>query len=166
MAKQSKKVTVKRCRALADRIAAALEREPELTNVSAGAEVQLYLEMAVALLTKGANPARRPDSDGKNGGKVVNAVLLSFEGFQPPFQARLIAQPRFSPQSSRGPLQGNARPVPKAYDTAPARESSLPSRPAITFPEHGASTRHLGERHHRSIALEIGLLHPDVGYVF
>ena len=65
MAKQSKKVSVKRCRALADRIAAALEREPEFTNVSAGAEVQLYLEMAAALLPNAPTPASRPDSNGK-----------------------------------------------------------------------------------------------------
>jgi hypothetical protein len=65
MAKPSKHVSVKRCRALADRIAAALEREPELANVSAGAEIQLYLEMAAALLTKQASRTSRPDSDGK-----------------------------------------------------------------------------------------------------
>jgi hypothetical protein len=65
MAKRSKKVSVKRCRVLADRIAAALERDPELANVSAGAELQLYLEMAAALLTQGTTRASRPDPDGK-----------------------------------------------------------------------------------------------------
>ena len=72
MAKQSKKTSVRRCRALADQIAAALERDPELTNVSAGAEVQLYLEMAVALLTKRATRESRPDSDGKRRQGSVN----------------------------------------------------------------------------------------------
>jgi hypothetical protein len=65
MAKPSKHVSVKKCRALANRIAAVLEREPELANVSAAAEVKLYLEMAAALLTKRATRASRPDSDEK-----------------------------------------------------------------------------------------------------
>jgi hypothetical protein len=51
MAKPSKHVSVKKCRALADRIAAALKCEPELANVSAAAEIMLYLEMAAALLS-------------------------------------------------------------------------------------------------------------------
>jgi hypothetical protein len=72
MAKPSKNVSVKRCRALADRIAAALEREPELANVSAGAEVQLYLEMAAALLTKRVTRGSRPDSDGKKRRSSLN----------------------------------------------------------------------------------------------
>jgi hypothetical protein len=64
MAKPSKHVSVKKCRALANRIAAVLEREPD-ANVSAAAEVKLYLEMAAALLTKRATRASRPDSDEK-----------------------------------------------------------------------------------------------------
>jgi hypothetical protein len=67
MARPSKHVSVNRCRALADRIAAALEREPELSNVSAGAEVQLYLEMAAALLTKAQRARAGAVSDGKKG---------------------------------------------------------------------------------------------------
>jgi hypothetical protein len=142
MAKQSKKVSVKRCRALADRIAAALERQPERTNVSAGAEVQLYLEMAAALLTKGPTPRAGQIQTKKNGGKVVNAVLLLFEGFQPPFRARRIAQPRFSAQTTRGPLQANARSVLKAYDTGSERESLPPSRSAIAFRNRAIALAH------------------------
>jgi hypothetical protein len=65
MAKPSKHVSVKKCRALANRIAALLERDPELANVSAGAELQLYLEMAAGLLTQRTTRPSRSDPDGK-----------------------------------------------------------------------------------------------------
>jgi hypothetical protein len=80
MRKPSKHVSVNRCRVLANRIAAALERKPELGNVSAGAEVQLYLEMASALLTKAQRARARADSDGKKGRQgTVNQRRSSFD---------------------------------------------------------------------------------------
>src|SRR5262245_709617 len=98
--------------------------------------------MAAALLTKGATPRPGQIQTEKNGGKVVNAVLLLFEGFQPPFRARRIAQPRFSPQTTRGPLQANAPSVLKAYDTGSARESLPPSRSAIAFRNRAIALAH------------------------
>jgi hypothetical protein len=78
--KPSKLVSVKRCRALADRIAAALKRDPDLANVTAAAEVMLYLEMAAALLSNAQTGRadqirkRRPGNLNQRGDKRRSSV--------------------------------------------------------------------------------------------
>jgi hypothetical protein len=53
MAKRRKPASLKTCRTLADRIAAALKREPQASaNVAALAELAMYLEFAASLLAK------------------------------------------------------------------------------------------------------------------